>query len=677
MESIDIKIFTQKFIEDADELLNELENNLLDLESKPQNNDLIEAVFRAMHTLKGVGSMYGFHHISQYTHTLENIYDAIRNHKMELSPDIFDVTFRSVDHLRNLLSDIDLQNEINKVNHETLSSNIQQLMQKYAINEKEFRNKLLEQSKPAETTDIGTWQIILKVDESILFRGIKLTSVFEELAGLGTFHIEKQEQNEMNSDGEIVEFWEIFLISNCSRNEIEDVMFFLIDDCKINKISNCDISKPEFVRQIDTKLNSDSDSIIEFIGKNNSKAEINRTEKEIGKPATKTSSIQIIDNKKQTIAVTSDKLDSLMFIVSEMVTLKSELHNAGSKQDLRLVMAKIDKFDKLTKVLRNITLSIRLVPLSEMTLKFKRLIRDLSQVLNKKVELITQGNEVELDKNLIDMLADPIMHLIRNCLDHGIEIPEMRAAKGKPETGIIKINAYQSGNFVHITVSDNGNGIDPNKIKCKAVEKGYISEQSDLTDKEILSLIFLPGFSTAEHLTQVSGRGVGMDVVKRKINELRGEVEIESKVGEGTTFTIKLQQTLSIMDTLMIKSGASNYIIPIDEVVVCEQVAHSIIAESFNTQIRYKDNLIPFVYLRSIFKIESQAPKIEKVVIVEKHNRRFAIIADSIVGEYQAVLKPVGDMFKDKEFIAGASIMGNGEIAIMLDTNKLCANFMK
>jgi two-component system chemotaxis sensor kinase CheA len=646
----------------------------LELEKDTENQELIESVFRVMHTLKGTGSMYGFNNVSDYTHTMESIFDSIRNHKINLSNDIFDVTFRSIDHIRNLLKDKELSDPENKINHQLLSSIVEQLIVKYDIEIKKITIKK-EKQKADEQKGTSTWLIIIESDESFLFRGIKLISVFKDLSKLGTLHFSKHNFSIQPSHQTPTEFWEILLISEVKREDIEETLFLLLSDCKINKLAPGNIFEEDYFKA-ETAKQKKSPTIIEYSNAiaRGEDIEVDFDSDELSDQISSLQPMSQINKESfagHHISVSFEKLDKLMYLVSEMVILKSELQNAGEKQDLVLIQTKIDKVEKLTKQLRDVTLSIRLVQLRELTVKFKRLIRDLSKDLGKKIELVTQGEDVELDKNMIDMLADPLMHLIRNCIDHGVEIPEKRIQKGKSETGIIKITAFQSGNFVFIQISDDGAGIDKTKIRKKAIELKFLNSDAELTDKELYELIFLPGFSTAEHLTQVSGRGVGMDVVKRRITDLRGEIDIETEIDLGTSFTIKLQQTLTIIDSMLIRTGDSFFTVPLDEVEVCTQELSSELAALHNTQIPFNDELIPFVHLRRVFKIKGESPEKEKIIIIRKQNHRFAIIADSIIGSYQAVLKPMGKVFQNKHFIAGASVMGDGNLAVMLDTANL------
>ncbi len=316
-----------------------------------------------------------------------------------------------------------------------------------------------------------------------------------------------------------------------------------------------------------------------------------------------------------------------------------------------------------------------LIPIKNIMNRFQRLIRDVSAELGKTIDFEIEGDETELDKNIIESLTDPLMHILRNSLDHGIEGEEERKAANKSPTGKILLKAFYSGPNVHIQIKDDGKGINPEVIKAKAVDKGLMAEDADLSEKEILDFIFHPGFSTVNEVTDVSGRGVGMDVVRRNINDIRGTVEIYSVVGIGTTLTIKLPLTLSIVDGLLVKIGSSNYVVPLSVVEKCHEVSYHKLDNLFNKLLLLDGEQIPFLNLREEFKITDDVPKITQIIIVNNEERKVAISVDNIIDEYQAVLKPISKYYKDQEFISGATILGDGTVALVLDTNKIVSKF--
>lgn len=682
MDSILLK-FKAKFVEEAHSLLDKLEHDLLELEKEPQSASLIESAFRAMHTIKGVSGMYGFGHISDYTHHMESIYQNVRDNTMAFNQAIFDVSFLSIDHIRKLLSDENLDNKETAKIHEELLEKIQLILCNNTL-EKAINTNTTPEEESREMVPKSTYNIILKANEKLYFRGVSITDIFRDLASIGEFTIEKVPQFS-NKD---TEAWSIFLKSTASLSDVEEILMFIEDDCVIKRVGST-----EAIEKAGEAINSDIVPKVETISlaisntqneqkKQNSSVEqsseettIDQTIKgETEENQTLKTSI-LLQNEKQAItriSVDAVKLDQLMFLVSELITVNSTLLRETTNSTYEPLWGAFEKIDQLSKLFRNNAIEIRLVPLGDTILRFQRLIRDLSRHLNKKVELQTQGIEVELDKNTVDQLAEPLMHMIRNCIDHGIETPKQRVAKGKPETGAIKITANQSGSFIFIVIEDDGNGIDSEIIRKKAIEKGFIRESRTLSRNELFELIFLPGFSTAQSLTDVSGRGVGMDVVRKKIIDLRGEVSVDSEPGVGTKFTLKIQQSVSILDTLLFQVENSYFTIPISDIELCDDVDMDELDRNRHTStLAYNNELISFVDLRKAMGISGQYGFKTKEIVIKSNNKTFAVLADNIIGEHQAVLKPLGRAFSDQPLISSASQLGDGNMAFMLDINIL------
>lgn len=659
MENLDFSRFADKFIDDAHNLLNELEGKLLELEQDKNNHELIESVFRSMHTLKGIGAMFGFVVISDYTHHLETIYDKVREGLIKIDKEIFEITFVSVDHLRNLLADQELKDKKLAAHHTELVNKLINIVSTEEITGTAIAN---EADKPALHKE-ETWYIQFICSEDLIRRAINIEYVFQDMAKIGTYTIFSH-STEMNEQlGMAEEMWGILFTTQARFVEIEEVFMFVMDYVRIIRLSDYVVPEAESNAAV-----PQAKSIMEL-----ATALGNRTEETIAASELKIENTPVERKilKTPRISVGADKLDKLMNLVSELFTTRSELQTATSDADMVRIKLAVEKIDKLSSQFRNNALSIRLVPLRELTLKFKRLVRDLSNQLGKDIDFEVQGDDTELDKNLVDSLGDPFMHLIRNCVDHGIELPGERIKNGKEGNGKIKFSAYQTGNYIYIQICDDGKGISIENIRSKAVEKGFIQPKAQLSDKEILDLIFLPGFSTAQSLTQVSGRGVGMDVVKRAITDLRGTVEVETEEGKGTTFTIKLQQTISIMDTLLVKAADSYFTLILEEVEICGLEESANLYARQNSQLVFADDLIPFISLRKALYLGTGNQHTERIIIVKRQNVRFAIVVDKIIGQYQAVIKPLGTTLKHKEYLSGASIMGNGKIAFMLDTQKL------
>ncbi|MFW6369921.1 MAG: chemotaxis protein CheA, partial [Bacteroidota bacterium] len=434
------------------------------------------------------------------------------------------------------------------------------------------------------------------------------------------------------------------------------------------------LSYPEFYNKLVSIRDSESELTQDILKQVADK--ITKEEKP-GKSNKKEESNNLIarENRISSIRVASDKLDQLMNLVSELVTTQARLSLYSEKDGQPELMGISENVQKLSRQLRDIAFSIVLIPIENMLTRFHRLIRDLSNELKKEVDFYTEGTDTELDKTIIENLSDPLMHIVRNSIDHGIETPSNREKAGKPRRGQIKLKAFYSGANVHIQISDDGAGIDPAAIREKAIQKGIILPEASLSKKEILDLIFLPGFSTAKNITDVSGRGVGMDVVKRKIADIRGEVEVDSEVGAGTILTIKLPLTLSIIDGLLVKVGDSNYVIPLTAVDKIYAAEHEKLINTFNNIIVLDGKQVPYLYLRSEFGMPESDLKTEQVVVVRYEDKRIGLAVDNVVGEYQAVLKPLGKHYKDQDIISGATILGDGTVALVMDTNKAIRQF--
>lgn len=656
MSNFDLEKFRNLFFEECNMLLDRLENELLSLESNPKNKELLESVFRAMHTIKGTSGMYGFVHINEFTHILENIYQLLRDQKILFNKEISDVSLQAIDHIRHLLEDEFLAAESNKIVHAELLKKIDGL----GLGSIELPTKKASLVEPKVATEqmMCSWLILLHTDEQISFRGINLMNIFEELATFGTFKIDRIEQLIVAN----AQTWVIQLMSSASAMDISDIFLFVDENVQIVKLSD----KPLSVEMLLPDAPK-TPSILELIDKQ--MPDIETVQVQASNTQSKTGAAKQ-SNKR--IMVDSDKLDYLMFLVSELVTLNSNLVQDASRiKDSRL-RDHIEKHDDIANLFRRSVLDIRLVPLNDSALRFQRLIRDLSGKLNKKINFKTEGIDIELDKNTIDGLTEPLMHLIRNCIDHGIESPEKRVAAGKSDSGTITLSVVQGGSNVFICIKDDGGGINKDFVRKKAIEKGIIKESDVLSESEIFDLIFLPGFSTAQSLTDVSGRGVGMDAVLQKIKDLRGEVTIESIEGVGSTFTLKIPQSLNIIDSLLFKVGASHFIVPLLDVQVCEQILLSDFQLRRDSgTIPYNDKLIAFIDLRSHLKLEGKYNSKVKTVIINNNNHYFALLVDSIIGEHHAVIRSLTKRARTLPIFNASTQLGDGQTALMIDTSLL------
>jgi two-component system chemotaxis sensor kinase CheA len=666
--------FRKKFVEEAQDLLLELETALLRCNPDSADKDLIQHIFRIMHTLKGNSAMFGFSLIDQYTHRLETIYDLIRNGRRKLTSDLMDLTLASVDHIRNLLDEENsARPEVQKL-HQDL---IQQIA--VVVSEEDDKIPAAKANSPVSDEKVKTFYIHFDPHPGILSNGTNPLYLIEDFGALGEYIVIPDKHN-IPSFPEIdpekcYTSWEVILSTKENHEKITEIFIFAEDACNLNiqKLSDsCLLDDPDFRKMIEDAALSFKHLGIEKI-KNflADKKEIRKTESVPNKLNDVTNKLKNISS----IRVSSEKLDELINLVSELVTTQAGLSLAAEKINNKELHVLAEDVEKLTRRLRDSTFDIRLIPIENMITRFHRLVRELSHDLKKDISFVTEGTEIELDKNMIEGLIDPIMHIIRNCADHGLETPEQRKKSGKPAMGTISFKAYHSGSNVFIKISDDGRGIDPQKLLKSAVLKGLISQDSVLSRKEILDLIFIPGFSTADNITSISGRGVGMDVVKRKISDLRGEVSIESQIDKGTSIILKLPLTLSIIDGLLVEIDDAKFVIPLSSVHKCFEFKHETLTQAINNLIFVSDGHVPFIYLRDEFDFKATPPKLEQVVVIEYGDIHVGLTVDKVIGEYQAVLKSLGVMYKKQDLISGATILGDGTVALVLDPNRIISKF--
>ncbi len=661
---MDINHLKNKFIDEAESLLTNFDNILIDLE-KTGDLGKVNEVFRIMHTIKGASGMFGFDKVVEITHELESIYDLVRENMLGISPQLIELTFSSADHIRALLADEAFSNKDNIKRHKELKKAIDAVKE---IKDTAEEVKPAESEKKASATGRVTWSVIFYPSDELVKRCVNMSYTFHDLFILGDYHISNRP-----FDAGFGPFWTIFLVTDRPFSEIEDALMFVMDYCKITRVADFDIFEAESLEKRDNTLRKTGDDgyRLDELNEHFFATETPKEPKEDMTDNKAATSVQATRKVTTRINVEASKLDTLMYLVSELVTAKSELLLALKVKNEIKAIDTAEKIEKLSKQFSDNALSIRMVPLEEMLNKFKRLIRDLAKQLGKKIDFQIIGEDTELDKNIIDTINETIMHLIRNCVDHGIETPEKRKEIGKSETGVIKFEAHKAGNYIYITISDDGSGIDSDLIYRKAREKGFINEGVELSREEILNLIFLPGFSTAESLSNVSGRGVGMDVVLKRIQELRGEIAISSSPGSGTAFIIKLQQTVSIINTLLVKANNITYAIPIEDIESCLIEQRCNISERQNHLLPFGEELIPYFNLSidelSVYDNNDNA----RLIVIKRQAKHYAIVAEAIIGEFQAVIKPLGKAFSDVKYLSGASLLGDGSIALLLDTEKL------
>jgi two-component system chemotaxis sensor kinase CheA len=673
--------FKKKFIEEALDLIQDLEKSSLELSGDITNKTHIEVIFRAMHSLKGGSAMFGFTKIDAFTHQLEAAYDMVRSGKLTVTEKLLDITFKSIDHIKVLLEEDDKLSQAALNNHDLLLGEMNALIRNDQKSESKPSSDTITSAPPAAVPGKEKTFYVQFIPKPDIFRnGTNPLLIVNELVGLGKTKVFTFTSEIPDLDNIDVltcyTHWVVILSTESTIEDVRDVFIFVDLDCEL-VIKEIDIH--DFI------LNDQFNHKLDESFSNGSKMELPEIEKRIeelrtvAKPGNEPATGDSINkNKEQSISsirVSSEKLDELINLVSELVTRQAGLSLISESINNKDLITIAEDIEKISRRLRDNTFGIRLIPVDNMVTRFQRLVRELSHELNKEIVFQTEGTDTELDKSIIEGLIDPLMHIIRNSIDHGIETAEVRVKQGKPAKGRILLKAFYSGANVYIQVSDDGKGIDKKTIFNHAVKLGLIKEDATLADKDLLNFIFLPGFTTAEKITKVSGRGVGMDVVQRKIADLRGEVSLETRKNAGTTITIKLPLTLSIIDGLLVKINKTFYVIPLATVSKCFEFAHEDLINATNNLIFVNDGHIPFAYLRKEFQIETKSPAIEQIVVIEYGDSHFGLAVDEVIGEYQAVLKSLGKMFRSQDVISGATILGDGAVALVMDPAKIISQF--
>ena len=682
------------FKEEANELLVELESSLLELEENKDDSELISKIFRALHTIKGSGAMFGFDKISKFTHEVETIYDKIRDGEITVTKELIDLTLSARDQINVMLNSSDNSDGEHEEKVEQLIVSFQMLLPRTPLDDNNNGKSPqdLEKSENDNPTDDITYRIRFRPMEDMFITGTNPLLLLDELRELGECRIlafvDKIPELE-NFDPELCyTYWEVLLTTSRGINDIKDVFIFVEDDCdlKINVIDHAldddfdykrlgeilvdkgDLSTKELQEAL-KQLKKIGDVLVESGVLN---------EANINAALFEQKHVRNIRKKRRenestkSIRVSSDKLDRLVNLVGEMVTMQALLSQLAVEQVDSKLTAIAEEVEHLTEELRENTMSIRMIPIGATFNKFKRLVRDLSSELHKEIDLETEGAETELDKTVNEKLNDPLVHLIRNSIDHGIETPDVREKAGKSRVGKVSLSAEHSGANVLIKIRDDGAGIDPQVIRNKAIEKGLISPDEELTNKEIFSQIFAPGFSTANTISNISGRGVGMDVVKRTIDSLRGAIEIDSQNGIGTVITLRIPLTLAIIEGLLVGINEESFIIPLSIIEECIELSKRDIEKAHGRNIiNVRDEIIPFIRLREQFSINSKLPSIEHVVITNIEGFKVGFVVDEVIGEHQTVIKSLGKFYKNVDGISGATILGDGLVALILDAPKL------
>jgi two-component system chemotaxis sensor kinase CheA len=668
------------FLDESQEHLQSINDNLLKLEQAPDDLSIVGEVFRSAHTLKGMAATMGFEDLAYLTHNMENVLDLIRNHKLEATSAVLDVVFVAVDDLEAMVTDIATGGEgkhdvsmvvlqleriekgdITEINHE-LEKMVEQIEGNEPLVESydEFERTVLEQSFEQ---GYSAYQIKITLDEQAMLKAARVFMVFDVLEQVGdviksTPSAELLEEEKFDQD---------FLVTVLTKAEGEEIKKRILN---VSEITNV------IVQPIDstilTVLIEEEEEVPQQI------EEANQEEVKEETPSIKTGEAPTKQKNEmnKTIRVNIERLDVLMNLFEELVIDRGRLEQIASELRNNELNETVERMSRISGDLQEIILNMRMMPVEQVFNRFPRMVRSLSKDLNKKVNLQIIGAETELDRTIIDEIGDPLVHLLRNSIDHGIETPDKRLAAGKPEEGTVLLKAYHSGNNVFIEIEDDGAGIDRDKVLNKALKNGIVHEEeaSKMSDQQVFSLLFSSGFSTSEKITDVSGRGVGLDVVKNTFESLGGVVTVNSILGKGSTFSIQLPLTLSIIDVMLVEVQEEKYAIPLSSIVETAIVNKCDVYSAYNQKvIDFRGKVVPLIFLKDIFEVPGEQSEEEfySLVIVHKGDKAAGLVVDSLIGQHDIVLKSLGNYLKEVFAISGATILGNGQVALILDTNAL------
>ncbi|HWL23641.1 MAG TPA: chemotaxis protein CheA [Ureibacillus sp.] len=688
---MELNQYLEMFIEESKEHLQACSDNLLELEKNPEDLGLVNEIFRSAHTLKGMSATMGYEDLADLTHKMENVLDAIRNHKIKVNSEVLDVVFESVDHLEEMIMDIadggdgkrDVKETVAKlkaiesgqpivtqaqaqVNDEVAATTVSEETQVKHLQYDDYEKTVLQQSSDQ---DYNAFEITVTLREDCLLKAARVFMVFDILEKNGDV-IKSVPSADQLEEEKFDQQFQVAFVTKSSSDEIEKKIMKVSE---VDKVIVTTLTKELFTTSA-TEL-TQVEKAVEVIAEPQNESQTEEIEAK--QNVTTPSKSQSHTASSKTIRVSIERLDILMNLFEELVIDRGRLQSISTEVNHGELNETVERMSRTMGDLQNIVLTMRMVPVETVFNRFPKMVRSLSRDLNKKINLEIIGAETELDRTVIDEIGDPLVHLIRNSLDHGIESPEVRKAKGKPEEGTVVLRAYHSGNYVFIEIEDDGAGINQEKVLKKAISKGIVTKESalSLTDKQINELILASGFSTAEVISDISGRGVGLDVVKTTIESLGGSISIESTQDVGSIFSIQLPLTLSIISVMLVEIEEEIYAIPLSSIIETSIIKKSDILNAHNQKvIDFRGKVVPLISLEEIFEIPRDNDvddEYHSVVIVRKGEKLAGLVVDSFIGQQEIVLKSLGNYLTNIFAISGATILGNGKVALIVDCNAL------
>ncbi|HEX4880180.1 MAG TPA: chemotaxis protein CheA [Limnobacter sp.] len=690
------------FFTEARQLLGEVESHVLQLEQDPTDREVLNAAFRAAHTIKGSAGVFGLQVITHFVHDLETVLDRVRNGEIGFDANMSTLVLECRDHIADLVDCIEAGGSAVEVNpqmaptQQTLTARLQA----YLVDSARATTKVAAGAEPVTDSMVpgsGVWHVSVRLSRTTLCDGFDPSPIFAYMQSYGDMQAVIPVLDrlpgfaELDPEGCYLGF-ELRFVTDKGQAGIEEAFEFLSEESSVRCLQHgCTSAQWEaFAAGMPEPLERAQALLLEA-GFPRPAEQLTSAELPPEQPAsngvamvTPAGQAPVGRNGKvggatksasasQFIRVPSDKLDALINLVGELVIANAGTVEQAKQLNHPSMLESTSAVAGLIEEIRDGALGLRMVQIGETFQRFQRVVRDLSMGMGKQIQLEISGEDTELDKSVVEKIGDPLMHLVRNALDHGLETPEARVAAGKSSTGKLGLHAYHDSGHIVIEVRDDGRGLARDKILAKAIEKGIVTPEQNLTDAEVNMLIFAPGFSTADKVTDISGRGVGMDVVKKNIEALRGSVQVRSKPGQGCTFEIRLPLTLAIIDGFMIGVGGSVYVIPLSYVRECLELPPGALGSDDRMDIHYdlRGEFLPCVRLRKVFGSKAGRPKRENIIVVSFGDMKAGIVADQLHGESQTVIKPLGHLFESNRAISGATIMGNGDVALIIDVPKL------
>lgn len=674
----------QTFREEALEILAEVEETLLSLEDHPEDSGQMAKLFRAMHTMKGSGAMFGFNEIARFTHEVETALDMVRNGRLPFTRDLASLILVSRDHILRLLGET-------ATNPRLLGETDKLIGKLWEITDQTAGHIAppCSDTGPAIATDrpsgansaLFTWWIRYRPHPDSFLTGTDPLSFVVELAEMGQHRVVLHDAAVPDLASLVPEqtrvWWDVLLMSDAKEADIRGVFLFVEEDHEVHvaRLATLALRQHDLDVFVQRLASSDWDdtAILEQEMTSHITDALSRRMPPSPCPGEVEKAEPTVT--ATTIRVESARLDRLVDFVGEMVIIQSRLQQTALTRDDSLIRTIAEELDRVVSKMRDETLRIRMVPIGGMFATLRRLVRDLARDLGKQAEFVAEGGDTELDKNVIDRLKDPLVHILRNCVDHGLESPDTRLAAGKPAQGTVRLQASHASGEVHIEINDDGGGINLERVRTKAEEKGLLAPGEPAEDQQILDCLFAPGFSTASKISNVSGRGVGLDVVKVSIEELRGQVRLESTPGAGTRIIMRLPLTVAIIDGMQVRVGRERYIIPLNTVRACQERHCQDEALPVDTT-SWQGQMTPCLSLRALLGVTGERPHYERIIIARVEGGDVGLAVDAVIGEQQAVVKRLSDVYRNVDFISGTAVNGDGTIALILDVPRLASYAM-